>query len=232
MHGSCCIFIGARGCVPRGTAVTVRVYDTIYVTISRVLNRLSGDVHAPRRARPGGRRRAGSRRDATGRHSVATLGSRVPRTRSVTPAAGPRSARFSWFVRGVVLVNIHTPGTVASPSARPAPGGIQRTDRGPPSRRPRKTTRDATATRGPPARERSRSGLSPRDRVSPPHVVTLMAEQGNPLDDLSVRPASPARVLNARPHDLKHCMPGYPPRHVSAVERRWLLTYLTLALMT
>ena len=168
MHGSCCIFIGARGCVPRGTAVTVRVYDTIYVTISRVLNRLSGDVHAPRRARPGGRRRAGSRRDATGRHSVATLGSRVPRTRSVTPAAGPRSARFSWFVRGVVLVNIHTPGTVASPSARPARRG--HTAHGPRAALAATTQDHARRngnTRASGSRALSVGPLAPRSRLAP-----------------------------------------------------------------
>ena len=210
-------------CAARDRCYCTSIRHNLCHNITRIKSAIRRVLTARRSRR--GRRRAGSRRDATGRHSVATLGSWVPRTRSVTPAAGPRSARLSWFVRGVVLVNIHTPGTVAS--ARPAPGG---TAHGP--RALAATTRDATATRGPPARERSRSGLSPRDRVSPPHVVTLMAEQGNPLDDLSVRPASPARVLNARPHDLKHCMPGYPPRHVSAVERRWLLTYLTLALMT
>ena len=145
MHGSCCIFIGARGCVPRGTAVTVRVYDTIYVTISRVLNRLSGDAPLPP---PGGRERGClrhglSRRDATGRHSVATLGSRVPRTRSVTPAAGPRSARLSWFVRGVVLVNIQHPEPWR---ARGRHQGAQRTDRGP-SRRPRATQRQRAGLR-------------------------------------------------------------------------------------
>ena len=212
-------------CAARDRCYCTSIRHNLCHNITRIKSAIRRRIRSPPGAAGGATASGVSGRDATGRHSVATLGSRVPRTRSVTPAAGPRSARLSWFVRGVVLVNIHSPGTVAS--ARPAPGG---TAHGP--RALAATTRDATATRGPPARERSRSGLSPRDRVSPPHVVTLMAEQGNPLDDLSVRPASPARVLNARPHDLKHCMPGYPPRHVSAVERRWLLTYLTLALMT
>ena len=217
-------FLLAQGVVCRAGPLLLYEYTTQF------MSQYHAYYKSAIRRRP--RSPPGAAGGATAR-GVSTRRDRPTLSRHTRESGPPDTLRDpgSWTpVRSFVMVCprcrfSYTPGTVAS--ARPAPGGTA-----PGPRALAATTRDATATRGPPARERSRSGLSPRDRVSPPHVVTLMAEQGNPLDDLSVRPASPARVLNARPHDLKHCMPGYPPRHVSAVERRWLLTYLTLALMT
>ena len=69
-------------------------------------------------------------------------------TRESGPGHAPRDPGSSTpvrsFVRGVVLVNIHTPGTVAR--ARGRHQGAQRTDRGP-SRRPRATQRQRAGLR-------------------------------------------------------------------------------------